>query len=43
MEDAFAVVLEVYEDEGRPLPPGIHVDDANGPVFVEAVIAIPVS
>ena len=23
-EDAFAVVLEIYEDEGRPLPPGSH-------------------
>ena len=23
-EDAFAVVLEIYEGEGRPLPPGIH-------------------
>ncbi len=33
-EDVFAVVLEIYEDEGRPLPPGIHVDDANGPVSI---------
>jgi antitoxin HicB len=40
-EDAFAVVLEIYEDEGRPLPPEIHVDDANGPVSVEAVVAVP--
>lgn len=28
-EDAFAVVLEIYEDEGRPLPPGIKVDDVS--------------
>ena len=40
-EDAFAVVLEIYEDEGRPLPPEIHVDDANGPVSIEAIIAVP--
>ena len=41
-EDAFAVVLEIYEDEGRPLPPGIQVDDPNGSVSVETVVAIPV-
>ena len=41
-EDAFAVVLEIYEDEGRPLPPGIQVDDASGPVSVETVVTVPV-
>ena len=41
-EDAFAVVLEIYEDEGRPLPPGISVEDGNGPVSVEAVVTVPV-
>ena len=25
-EDAFAVVLEIYEDDGRSLPPGILAD-----------------
>lgn len=30
VEDAFAVVLEIYEDEGRPLPDGIYADAANG-------------
>ena len=40
-EDAFAVVLEIYEDEGRPLPEGICVDDANGPVSVETIISVP--
>ena len=42
VEDAFAVVLEIYEDKGRPLPPGIHVDDVNGPMSVEAVVTVPV-
>ena len=42
-EDAFAVVLEIYEDEERPLPPGIQVDDANGPVSVETVVTVPVT
>ncbi len=41
-EDAFAVVLEIYEDEGRPLPPGVQVDDASEPVSVEAVINVAV-
>ena len=40
-EDAFSIVLEIYEDEGRPLPPGISVEDANGPVSVEAVVTVP--
>ena len=41
VEDAFAVVLEIYEDEGRPLPDGICADDANGPVSIKAVVSIP--
>ena len=41
-EDAFAVVLEIYEDEGRSLPPGVQVDDASEPVSVEAVINVAV-
>ena len=32
VEDAFAAVVEIYEDRGRPLPAGIYADDANGPV-----------
>ena len=39
-EDAFAAVVEIYEDRGRPLPDGIYADDANGPVFVEAVVSV---
>ena len=40
-EDAFAVVLEIYEDEGRPLPPDIQVDEGQGPVSIEAVVTVP--
>ena len=40
-EDAFALVLEICEDKGRPLPDGIYADDANGPVSVEAAISVP--
>ena len=40
-EDAFAVVMEIYEDEGRPLPAEIHAGDSRGPVTVEAVVTTP--
>ena len=40
VEDAFAVVMEIYEDEGRPLPPSIYVDDAAGSVSVEAFVSV---
>ncbi len=40
-EDAFAAVMEIYEDTGRPLPPSIRLDETNGPVSVEALVAIP--
>ena len=39
-EDAFAAVVELYEDMGRILPSSIYVDDANGPVSVEAVVSV---
>ena len=39
-EDAFAAVMEIYEDRGHPLPPSI-LDKTNGPVSVEALVAIP--
>lgn len=42
VEDAFAVVVEIYEDEGRSLPTEIQVGDAMGPVSVEAVVPVPV-
>ena len=41
VEDAFAAVVEIYEDRGRPLPAGIYVDAADGPVSVEAVVSVP--
>ncbi len=36
-EDAFAAVMEVYEDRGQPLPPDLYSDDTSGPVSVEAL------
>ena len=41
-EDAFAVVMEIYEDEGRALPTDILADGNGGPVSVEDVVMVPV-
>ena len=40
-EDAFAAVLEIYEDRGHSLPASIYVDQTNGPVSVEAIVSVP--
>ena len=40
VEDAFAAVVEIYEERGLPLPPDICVDDTNGPLSVEAIVAV---
>ena len=40
-EDAFAAVVEIYEDRGCPLPSGIYMDDANSPVSIEAIVSVP--
>ena len=40
-EDAFATVVEIYEDRNRSLPASIFVDEADGPVSVEAIVTVP--
>ena len=40
-EDAFAAVVEIYEDRGCPLPTSIYVDQTTGPVSVEAIVSVP--
>ena len=40
VDDAFAAVVEIYEDRGRPLPAGIYLDYESGPVTVEALIRV---
>jgi len=37
-DDAFAAVVEMYEDSGRPLPPGILIDADNAPIRTERVL-----
>ena len=37
--DAWQVVVEVYEDEGRPLPTALHaMDRSNGPLTPDVLI-----
>lgn len=40
-EDAFAAVLEIYEDRGISLPSSIYLDDADGPLSIDAVLTVP--
>ena len=40
VDDAFAAVVEIYQDRGRPLPSGIYLDDESGPVTVEAIVRV---
>lgn len=40
-EDAFAAVVEIYEDRGRSLPSSVYLDDADGPLSIDAVLTVP--
>jgi antitoxin HicB len=40
VRDAFQVVLEIYEDEGRALPDSIIVDPDDGAVTTEQLLAV---
>ncbi|MBI4705476.1 MAG: type II toxin-antitoxin system HicB family antitoxin [Deltaproteobacteria bacterium] len=37
--DALAAVIEIYEDQGRPLPSGLKQDVSVGPVWLETLVA----
>ena len=37
--DAFAAVIELYEDLGRPLPQNTQILDSNSPVWLETVVS----
>ncbi|MCI0489831.1 MAG: type II toxin-antitoxin system HicB family antitoxin [Blastocatellia bacterium] len=39
--DALAAVVEAYEELGRPLPANARLADANSPLWVETVVAMP--
>ena len=40
-QDAFELVVEIYEDRQRSLPPGIFVEDEDEPVRVETLVSVP--
>ena len=37
--DAFAAVIELYEDLGRSLPQNTQILDTNSPVWLETVVS----
>lgn len=41
VKDALLAVIEGYEDLGRPLPRNARIADANSPVWLETVVAVP--
>lgn len=41
VRDAFAAVVEAYQDLGRPLPSNLQFADANGPLWLETVVMSP--
>lgn len=41
VRDAFAAVLEIYRDLGKPLPRELSVGDEGQPVHLDLVIAVP--
>ena len=41
VEDAFAAVVEIYQDQDLSLPAGIFMDETNHPVSVEAIVSVP--
>lgn len=41
VRDAVATVVEIYEDEGRPLPTGAQVFDFGSPVSFETLVTTP--
>ena len=38
VRDALAAVIEIYEDQGRPLPSGVKQDVSDGPVWLETLV-----
>lgn len=40
VRDAFAAVVEMYQDLGRSLPPDLQCADQNGPLVLETVLTI---
>ena len=41
VKDAFAAVLELYQEMGRSLPENTQISDTKGPVWLETVVSAP--
>ena len=41
VQDAFAAVLELYQEMGRSLPENAQILDVKGPVWLETVVSAP--
>jgi antitoxin HicB len=41
VKDAFAAVVEIYEDEGRSLPSSVQVASSDDPVWLETLVTAP--
>jgi antitoxin HicB len=41
VRDAFAAVLEIYRDQGRPFPPGLAVGGPDEPVRMDLFVSLP--
>ena len=39
VKDALAAVIEIYQDQGRPLPQNTQIPDTNSPVWLETIIS----
>lgn len=38
-KDALAAVVEIYQDQGRPLPQATRISDTDSPVRLETVVS----
>ena len=38
-KDALAAVIELYEESGRVLPPGLRIDESRHAIMVDTVLA----
>ena len=41
VNDAFAAVIELYQDQERPLPQAARISNASSPVSLETVVSTP--
>ena len=39
VKDALAAVIEIYQEQGRPLPQSTQIPDTDSPVWLETVIS----